>query len=190
MDTFFYFEKRKREANSRGNVYGQSFRRRWTTSTNWQAGNRRVELRFRWFRGDGMGLTLRTIFTVGGCGPLYQGSPFMGCLRGWGRGWVSCAQRLALPMGLNSPFLYIAPRVCLRRSEHHRDQREEKENGSPNGPVSTTHPGSLHGGGFFFFFRRPSGFLLSLNVVNHWQTTRLLAASYLILGTLHPVGGR
>lgn len=41
----------------------------------------------------------------------------MGYLRG-----VSCAQRLALPMGLNGPFLYsrISRHVCARRRERSR----------------------------------------------------------------------
>lgn len=63
----------------------------------------------------------------------------MGYLRG-----VSCAQRLALPMGLNGPFLSIYICVCVYiaciaarvPSEHSANETKGKENGGLETPVS------------------------------------------------------
>lgn len=109
----------------------------------------------------------------------------MGYLRG-----VSCAQRLALPMGLNGPFLSlytyiciyiyikrVSRHVCARPSEHSANETKGKENGGLETPVSP--PLLRRAKPSRGVSRHPSGFLLSLYVVNQWQTTRLLVPSCL-----------
>lgn len=100
------------------------------------------------------GLTLRPIFTVGGSGPLYREG------RLWGTcGGVSCAQRLALPMGLNGPFLctaYRAARVCIATARK-RKKTQDRTAPTGNGPPRAIRLRKA----FVGVLRRPLGFGIS-----------------------------
>jgi len=69
---------------------------------------------------------VRSIFTVGGAIRLLL-QYVVGFMRFWqsGRG-ISCAQRLALPMGLNRPFLWrVLRHVCITTCEKNSEYRQE-----------------------------------------------------------------